>query len=173
MRALIVLRAAGVRGGNRCTMEDQRVAVRNAGGTITLGDRGNFAAPEARVMLRAVAPASLSIGSRFYINAGASITAYSSVTIGDDFKMGPFASIADTAGHEITAGEGARIAPVVIGNNVWLGRGVAVMPGVTIGDNAIIGANSVVTKDVPADTVVAGTPARPIRSLAHSSTPRR
>ncbi|EPF9308309.1 sugar O-acetyltransferase [Vibrio vulnificus] len=57
------------------------------------------------------------------------------------------------------------VAPVVIGNNVWLGGGVIVCPGVTIGDNSVIGAGSVVTKNVPANVVAAGNPCRVIRAL--------
>jgi acetyltransferase-like isoleucine patch superfamily enzyme len=56
-------------------------------------------------------------------------------------------------------------APVVLGRNVWLGANVTVLPGVTIGDDAVVGAGSVVTRNVPARTVVVGTPARVVRSL--------
>ena len=56
-------------------------------------------------------------------------------------------------------------APVVIGKNVWLGASVTVVPGVTIGDNAVIAAGAVVTKDVPANTIAAGVPAKVIREL--------
>jgi len=56
-------------------------------------------------------------------------------------------------------------APIVIGRNVWIGSNAIVLPGVTVGDNAVIAAASVVTKDVPADTVVAGSPARVLRTL--------
>lgn len=60
------------------------------------------------------------------------------------------------------------IAPVVIGDDVWIGNGSLILKGVTIGDRAIVAARSVVTKDVPADAVVAGNPARVVKVLTHS-----
>ncbi len=59
--------------------------------------------------------------------------------------------------------EAAR--PIAIGDNVWLGGGVIVCPGVTIGDNSVIGAGAVVTRDIPANVVAVGNPARPVRGL--------
>lgn len=59
--------------------------------------------------------------------------------------------------------EAAR--PITIGDNVWLGGGVIVCPGVTIGENSVIGAGAVVVKDIPADVVAVGNPARPVREL--------
>ncbi|WP_372642003.1 DapH/DapD/GlmU-related protein [Hyphomicrobium sp.] len=58
-----------------------------------------------------------------------------------------------------------RVAPVRLGVNVWVGRSAILLPGVTIGDHAVIAAGSIVTSDIPARTVAAGAPARPIRSL--------
>ena len=69
------------------------------------------------------------------------------------------------ADHEARRQRWESAAPVVIGNNVWLGGGVIVCPGVTIGENTVIGAGSVVTKDVPPHVFAAGNPCRVIREL--------
>jgi maltose O-acetyltransferase len=90
------------------------------------------------------------------------------VTIGDRTLFGPAVQIY-TATHPLDATlrsqglESAR--PVTIGSDVWVGGGAIICPGVTIGDRAVIGAGSVVTRDVPPDVVVAGNPARVIRAL--------
>jgi acetyltransferase-like isoleucine patch superfamily enzyme len=115
----------------------------------------------------------IEIGDRAYINSGVTITAVGNVSIGHDVKIGSFVSISDTGGHELVAGVGTKEAAVVIGNNVFIGRGASIQPGVTVGDNAIIGAGSVVTRDVIADTIVAGVPARQISTLPKSIGPRR
>lgn len=109
--------------------------------------------------------ATLSIGAHFYMNAGATIEVWHDVHIGDHVLMGPFASIIDDDGHEVEPGAVQYKGQTVVGSNVWLGRNAAVMPGVTIGDGSVIGANSVVTRDIPPDSFAAGAPARVIRKL--------
>ena len=84
--------------------------------------------------------------------------------------IGEYASIRD-ANHRFGGGAAIRRSghdsqPITIGRNVWIARGVTVLPGVTIGDGAVVGANAVVTKDVAAGEIVAGVPARPLRSGA-------
>ena len=83
-------------------------------------------------------------------------------------QIGPHVQLL-TATHPLEPGprrdkwESAQ--PIVIGDNVWLGGGVIVCPGVSIGDNTVVGAGSVVTRDLPADVVAVGSPARVVRSL--------
>ncbi|NJO80052.1 MAG: sugar O-acetyltransferase [Cyanobacteria bacterium RM1_2_2] len=110
----------------------------------------------------------ISIGDRFYMNYGGVILDCNQVEIGDDVLCAPYVQIY-AATHPTDPAvrlTGRELAlPVKIGNNVWLGGGVIVCPGVTIGDNTTIGAGSVVTKDIPANVVAAGNPCRVIRSV--------
>lgn len=110
----------------------------------------------------------LHIGKGFYSNYNLVILDEGDVTIGDYVLIGPDCGIY-TAGHPIHIGqrqEGLEYAkPVTIGNHVWLGGGVRVLPGVTIGDNVVIGSGSVVTKDIPTNTIAAGNPCRVIREV--------
>lgn len=109
----------------------------------------------------------INIGNEVRLNRGATICAYMEVSIGDNSMVGEFVSIRD-ANHGIQKGELVRsqphdAKPIRIGSDVWVGRGACILPGVTIGDGAIIGANSIVTKDVPPNSIAAGIPARIIR----------
>jgi acetyltransferase-like isoleucine patch superfamily enzyme len=172
LRARIALSRGRVRYGRRPTVTGQAPYVFNQG-TITVGERLGMFNIQSRTFFRVADGAHLRIGDRAQLNAGTTFTASThDVTIGDDVKIAAFVEITSSGGHELVAGDGTRTAPVVIGNNVWIGRGAFVLPGVTIGDNAIVGAASVVNKDVPADVVVAGAPAKVIRELRPSDRPR-
>jgi maltose O-acetyltransferase len=108
------------------------------------------------------------IGARSFVNFGLTALDVAAITIGDDVQMGPHVQLL-TPTHptdpEPRRAKWEAAAPITIGNNVWLGGGVIVLPGVTIGDNTVVGAGAVVTRDLPADVVAVGNPARVVRSL--------
>ena len=103
------------------------------------------------------------------MNAGAVMLDCVEVTIGDDVQMGPNVQLL-TATHPIDAAERASGwelgRPITIGSGSWLGGGVIVGPGVTVGERTVVGAGAVVVRDLPADVVAVGNPARVIRRLA-------
>lgn len=110
----------------------------------------------------------ISIGRNFFANFNLTILDEALVKIGDNVFIGPNVSIY-TACHPLDATDrntGAEWAePVSIGDSVWIGGGATVLPGVSVGDRSVVGAGSVVTRDVPADVLVAGNPARIIKKL--------
>jgi len=110
----------------------------------------------------------ISVGKRFFANFNFTVLDEAPVTIGDDCFIGPNVSIY-TACHSTDPVErNSRrewAEPVTIGNNVWIGGSVTILPGVTIGDNVTIGAGSVVTKDIPANVVAAGNPCLVIKMI--------
>jgi maltose O-acetyltransferase len=111
----------------------------------------------------------ISIGVNSFVNYDAILLDCAPITIGDHVSIGPRAQLV-TALHPVDDHDARRLGwesarPIVIGNNVWMGAGVIVCPGVTIGDNSVIGAGSVVTKDVPAHVLAAGNPCRVIREI--------
>ncbi len=113
----------------------------------------------------------LTIGDGVFFNRGCHVVALNQLTIGDHCLFGEMVSIHDenhimTRGAEPITTRGWQTAPITIGRNVWVGAKATILAGVCIGDNAVIGANAVVTHDIPAYCVAAGIPARVIRTLA-------
>lgn len=120
------------------------------------------------------------IGERVFINTNCVILDNCKITIGNDVLIAPNVQIL-TASHPVKASERMvypyadepermnfvnLAAPITIGNGCWIGAGAIILPGVTIGDRAVIGAGAVVTKNVPADSLAAGNPARVIKEIA-------
>lgn len=142
-----------------------RVSINNHG-TMILGERVQIISHHARTVLTTFEHGRLVIGDRTYVNYGVDIAATGLVALGADCLIGTHVSIIDNDFHGITdRQERPAPKPVIVGDNVWIGNRAIVLPGVTIGDGAVVGAGSVVTRDVPARTVVAGNPARVVREL--------
>ncbi|MFC4429398.1 DapH/DapD/GlmU-related protein [Citricoccus alkalitolerans] len=106
------------------------------------------------------------LGERVFLNSGCAFQDQGGITIGDGCQIGHNTVIA-TLNHALDPAHRLDMhpAPVVIGTNVWIGSNATILPGVTIGDNAVVAAAAVVTKDVPAGSVVVGSPARAVRSV--------
>lgn len=110
----------------------------------------------------------ISIGKRFFANFNFVVLDEARVTIGDDCFIGPNVSIYTACHSTDPVKRNSRqewAEPVTIGNNVWIGGSVTILPGVNIGDNVTIGAGSVVVYDLPSNSVAVGNPCRVIRRL--------
>lgn len=108
------------------------------------------------------------VGRNVFINQNCTVYDLGGVDIGDDVLIGPNVSLI-TSGHPLEPSRrssGVVAAPIVIERNVWIAAGATVIGGVTVGENAVVAAGSVVTRDVPPSTLVGGNPARVIRSIA-------
>jgi acetyltransferase-like isoleucine patch superfamily enzyme len=143
---------------------DGRRPVLITGGSITCG-RLRLRCKTIPIEVGAPKNGSLVLGQNIFINTGATIVANHRIEIGDDCLIGDLVAIFDSNHHSLEPSRPTLIAPVRLGANVWVGRSATILPGVIVGDHAVIAAGSIVTEDVPARTLVAGTPARPIRTL--------
>lgn len=146
-------------------------------GAIHIGSNGHILSN----LCTRLPESSIKIGDRCFLARDTTVLSSVSITIGDDVMIGGECYITDNDGHSIDwrirrndvmdkkrgfkNWEHVEMAPVRIGNDVWIAPKCIILKGVTIGDAAVIAAGSVVTKDVPARTVVAGNPARVIREI--------
>ena len=116
----------------------------------------------------------ITVGENFYANTGCIMLDVGKITIGKNVLFGPNVAIY-TAGHPIypdSRNSGYEYGiPVTIGDNVWIGGSCVILPGVKIGNNAVIGAGSVVTKDIPDNVCAAGNPCRVIREITEEDRP--
>ena len=148
------------------------------GGKGCIGDNLYFSSGDA------VNPIGSNLQGAIYVEGGASLTIgndvgmsstrmwiHESVTLGDNVKIGACVLITDTDAHPLdylarrTSNEGTKSAPIEIEDDVWVGAHSIILKGVTIGARSIIGAGSVVTKNIPPDCVAAGNPCRVIKNL--------
>lgn len=120
---------------------------------------GNFSFHQCHVSVSGYAV--LTLGNSSFMNHGGRLYCAQSITIGDNTFIGFDVEIRDTDHHTLVGSQ--KTAPIYIGNHVWIGSKAIILKGVTIGDNAVIAAGSVVTKDVPQNCLVGGNPAKVIR----------
>ncbi len=165
--AQAVLRSAG------CTVGARPMCVIIGGRRIAVGDRLRIFGRQFPASLGCGEHGRLEIGDDVFLNQGSNVYAALEVVIGSGTIVADLASISDTDFHPLQEGDEPRVAPVRLGEDVWVGRGATVLPGVSIGAHAMVAAGAVVTSDVPDRTVVAGVPARPVRRLAAADGWRR
>ncbi len=149
---------------NRSGVDD--VAERHAVLVELLGHLGP--GTEIKPPLRCDYGSRIRIGARTFVNYGLVALDVAPITIGDDVQIGPNVQLL-TPTHptepDPRRAKWEAAEPIAIGDNAWLGGGVIVLPGVTIGENTVVGAGSIVTKDLPSNVVAVGNPARVVRSL--------
>jgi acetyltransferase-like isoleucine patch superfamily enzyme len=164
--------------GGACSLRGARLDVRAEDCRLRIGSSSQLSAQ----LVFEAAGSAISIGSRSFVGSGTVIDASRSISIGDDVLISSEVLIFDHDSHSLDftgRAEDVRLwlrgekdwsrvprAQVTIGDKCWIGARAIVLKGVTLDEGAVVGAGSVVTRDVPAFTLVAGNPARAIRALA-------
>lgn len=137
----------------------------NNEGKIFIGVNCSFRSFRLRQCITVRKNAELEIGYNSYLNDGVNICATQFIRIGHHAKIGDMTYIYDTDFHEVSPDAPIKHAPVSIGNNVWIGAKSMILPGTVIGDHSVIAAGSIVTGEIPAKSLAAGSPARVIKTL--------
>lgn len=173
-----LLKKKGAMLGRNVQIPGKLNLVTGGNNVISIGDNFYFSSGDA------INPISSNLQGAIYLENGASLKIgchvgmsstrmwiHDSVAIGDNVKVGACVLITDTDAHPMdymarrTSNEGTKSAPIVIEDDVWVGAHSIILKGVTIGARSIIGAGSVVTRDIPADCVAAGNPCKVIKTL--------
>jgi acetyltransferase-like isoleucine patch superfamily enzyme len=116
---------------------------------------------------------SIRVGRNVFINQGCTLNDIGGIEIGDDVLIGPRVSLI-SSGHPLDPSQRRRqivAAPIVIERNVWLAAGAMVLQGVSVGEDSVVAAGAVVTRDVPPGTLVAGVPAQVVRTISAHDRP--
>jgi acetyltransferase-like isoleucine patch superfamily enzyme len=135
-------------------------------GEVVLGEGVSLNGTVVPIELVTYTSGSIAIGNHTFVNYGSSIAARASVKIGSYCHLGQYTFVMDNDQHDVVRHtELPRSDPVIIEDHVWIGSKAIILPGVRIGRRAVIGAGSIVTKDIPPRCVAAGNPARVLRDL--------
>ena len=162
LNARVRLRGATL--GRRVTLRGRPVVSNQ--GRMTIGDRARLVSTVVPLELVTLPGGHLELGTNVFVNYGTSIVASTHVRIGDDCLIGTHVMVMDTDFHRVedkawdTGGS-----PVILEDRVWLGNRCMVLKGVRIGHDSVVAAGSVVTRDVPPRTLVAGVPAAIVRQF--------
>lgn len=176
----LMLKIQGIRYGKGCRFRGLPIVVQK-GGTIEIGDKlslgssifSNMIGLWQRSIIIARNGGKIRIGNRVGMS-GVTLYAFKHIEIGDNTIIGANTKIFDSDFHPIDPDvrrehpndkHNTSMADTIIGKNVFIGCNCLILKGVHIGDNAVVGAGSVVTKDVPADSIVAGNPAKIVRDI--------
>ncbi len=175
----IMMKLQGISYGDGCIFKGMPIIAKSKNAQIILGNRvrirssvmSNLIGLYQRTIITAKGSACIEIGDDVGMS-GITVYARESIKIGKNSLIGANTKIVDNDFHPIdpqiryeTPGKQIPSKPVVIGDNVFIGCNALVLKGVTIGENSVIGAGSVVSSDIPANSVAAGNPARVIRTL--------
>jgi acetyltransferase-like isoleucine patch superfamily enzyme len=135
-------------------------------GEVILGEGVSLNGTVVPIELVTYASGRIEVGNRTFINYGSSIAARATVKIGSYCHLGHYTFVMDNDQHDVVRHtELPQSFPVIIEDHVWIGSKVVILPGVRIGSRAVVGAGSIVTKDIPPRCVAAGNPARVLRRL--------
>lgn len=134
-------------------------------GEAVFGQRFTVLGDPAAVRISVEDGARLTIGDYVAMNCGVSIDVWHDVRIGNKVMIAPNVTILDDNRHELEPGAPLSSGPTIIGDNVWIAGGVTILPGVTIGNGSVIAGHSVVSRDVPPNSLAAGSPAKVIKPL--------
>jgi acetyltransferase-like isoleucine patch superfamily enzyme len=134
-------------------------------GEAVFGQRFTVLGEPAAVRIIVADGARLTVGDHVAMNCGVTIDVWHDVRIGNKVMIAPNVSILDDNRHEIEPGAPLYVGPTIIGDNVWIAGNVTILPGVTIGTGSVIAGHSVVSRDVPENSLAGGSPAKVIKSL--------
>lgn len=134
-------------------------------GKIVIGGNVSFHAKPFPSSITVSKQAKLWVGDHVFFNYGLDIGCTKSIRIGSYTIIGPMVNMMDTNFHPVDVNDLSYSKEIVISDNVWIGRGVLILPGVTIGQNSVIAAGSVVTRDIPDNVLAGGSPAKVIREI--------
>jgi acetyltransferase-like isoleucine patch superfamily enzyme len=134
-------------------------------GRLNIGRKCVFRSSRVRQHLTVLGGGRLDVGENVFMNDGVNICATGSIKIGDFTKIGDMVYVYDSDFHQVSPDVPVRKASVLIGKNVWLGANSMILAGASIGDHSVIAAGSIVTGDIPAKSLAAGSPARVIKTF--------